>query len=73
MIMIAWSALTGKQRASYLRALALELKNNQDEIIETEVIAMGKPRGPTAMEQDWSAGYLDTLVVRLSCIFPILW
>lgn len=67
-IALAWSALTGKQRASYIRALALELKNNEDEIIETEVIALGKPRGPTAMEQGWSADYLETLAVGTCCI-----
>lgn len=26
---------------------------------------MGKPHGPTAMEQDWSAEFLDSLAVRL--------
>lgn len=59
-----WSALTGKERAKYVRKFAEQVAANADEIVETEVVAMGKPRGPAHMEQTWAADYLDSLAVR---------
>ncbi|KAI0039319.1 aldehyde dehydrogenase [Auriscalpium vulgare] len=56
----AWSALTGKQRAVYLRKLGALIETNADELGDLEVISIGKAKSGMHLENSWAREYVDT-------------
>lgn len=63
---IAWAALSGKERGSFLKKLADEIKKHADELADLEVASIGKPKMWALMENDWAREYIDTAVVSIS-------
>ncbi|KAF8333464.1 aldehyde dehydrogenase [Cantharellus anzutake] len=65
----AWSALTGKQRAGYLRKLSDRILAHREHLTNLEVNAIGKPKSTLEFEFQWTVEFLDTLVAQAEAIY----
>ncbi|KAF9517204.1 hypothetical protein BS47DRAFT_1375719 [Hydnum rufescens UP504] len=65
----AWSALTGKQRAQYIRKFQEKLAEANEELHDLEIASMGKARSTLAYEVVWANEYLETLAGQAEAVY----